>query len=93
MPPKRHAVNQTQLDSLLASYNNQDDYFAVGRALGMSRRSINENIQRFMEENRTVEGKRGAAHPKWDNEMHDFLIQSIEEDPAVCVAVYIYTLP
>jgi transposase len=79
-----YVPSQRDLDVLLATWKAEKDYYSVGQALGMLRRTINENIQRFLEEGRTQVGKRGGGHPKWDDEMHQFLLKSVEEHPAVC---------
>ena len=64
MPPKHHAPSQSDLDALIGSYLRGDDYYVVGRALGMARRTINANIQRFEEEGRMTVDTPGSPHPK-----------------------------
>lgn len=49
MPPKgkKHFVTTNEaLEALLRSFNRNEDYHMVGRALGMSTRAIDQNILR-----------------------------------------------
>ena len=79
MAPKRsHFVpSNQQLQALLRAYEGNEDFHMVGRALGMSRRTVDRNIQRFEEEGRRQVGKPGKPHPKWDDEMLEYAVQMV----------------
>ena len=49
----------------------------------MSRRAIDQNIKRFLDEERTSVGHLGGPHPKWDDQMTDELVKFVEEDNEV----------
>ena len=51
----------------------------VGQALGMSRRTVDENIRRYIQEEKQEILKRGKPHPKWDDEMKDYAIKMVED--------------
>jgi len=50
----------------------------------MSTRAIDQNILRYLEEDRTHVEKRGKPHPKWDDKMLEYTLSMVEEHPEVC---------
>ena len=80
---ERFVMTQENLDSLIKAFVLEKDYKAIGDLMGASRRATNENIQRFSEENRRTIQRRGGGHPKWDEDMHQFLINLVEDNPQV----------
>ena len=75
MPKKRNVPNQAHLDTLLASYNNEDDYY-YAYYLGMSHKLQYPTLYGGGHING---GETRVFHQQWDNEMHDILLKSVEE--------------
>ena len=96
MSGKPYVPTQEKLDCLLRSFRTQGDYKAVGFALGMKRRTIDDVIRKYCEQNRdTLSPRGGHANPntKVDNEMLNFLIFYLEQvNPAVCTFLWRFNI-
>ena len=82
---KRYKPSSEKLAALISSFKAGQDYYSVGTALGMKRRTINHAIHQFLTlDKETILPSGGHAYGKWDDEMKDFLLNYIQQKPWVC---------
>lgn len=52
--------------------------------MGMAKRTIDENIKRFLDGGRTQIGRRGGSRSKWDEDMTDAMLSFVDNNNDVC---------
>ena len=77
---RRFVCSDEALHALLRSYISGGAYREVGKALGMSDRTIRANIQRYEDTGRTVTTARGGGFMRWTLAYEEFLVAQLEEN-------------
>ena len=80
----RYSPTNEKLKALLTADNNRDDHEMVGRALKMSKRTVDRNVQQYLKYGKQTVGTPERPKPKMDAEMVQFLLEYLSGFPGVC---------
>ena len=80
----RYRPTNEKLKALLTAHDNGEDYEMVGRALKMSKRTVDRNVQHYLKYGKQTIGTPGRPTPKMDAEMVQFLLEYLSGFPGVC---------
>ena len=84
MPRRHHTVCAADRERIIRAYQDGGDYVAVARQLSIRRTTAWSIVAKWIRTGETSASQRGGDRPrKVDDEMMDFYLMLIEDDPTV----------
>ena len=84
MPRRQRAVSAADRERIVQAYRAGNDYVAVARRLSVRRTTAWSVVAKWLRTGETAAARRGGCRPrKVDNEMIDFYLLLIEDDPTI----------